>query len=74
MSSLIASYPRARRSDLPHYVRKFRLESSELTAIDQKRLAPPRSTSPSAILIWMKVAVMSAASTGLLYIAVLMMQ
>lgn len=71
MSSLIASYPRAKRSDLPHYVRKFRLESTELTAIAEQAAAP--TPSKSYMLIWTKVVAMSLASAGLLYLTVLMM-
>lgn len=72
MSSVIASYPRPRRSDMPHYVRKFRLESNELGALEQRR--PPPLPPRSPVLIWAKVAAMSVASTALLYVAVLMTQ
>lgn len=70
MSSMIASHARASGNDLPEYVRKFRLESNELKAIGQRPLPSRQMTSYA--LIWTKVAAMSVASTGLLYLAVLL--
>jgi hypothetical protein len=72
MSIIIASQPaRARRGSLPQYVRKFRLEASEFhqSSTASKKLVP----SHTPALIWTKVLVMSLASTGLLYLTVLMM-
>ena len=73
MSANIAhSSSRIRHDDLPQYVRKFRLESSEIKHAESQLKVPTTFNKPA--LIWTKVVLMSAASTGLLYLTVLVMR
>jgi hypothetical protein len=66
------SASRIQQNDLPQYVRKFRLESAEIEHAESQLKVPTPFNKPA--LIWTKVVLMSAASTGLLYLTVLVIR